>query len=216
MCMSSAEPGATTEKGMPIALIDLGDTLCDCTSALTSGMARLRASGEDMADWGLKSLPPHLEARRQKVMATPGFWRDLAPLPLGFELMRLLQAEGFGVHIVTKGPYDVPQAWADKVAWCRRHVPKVPVVVTDDKALVYGHVLVEDWLPYLARWQQRWSGLAIVPAQPWNVHATLDARVIRYDGRNRDEVQAALRAWRRSLKERSIMSQHRNYIGLNK
>ena len=40
------------------------------------------------------------------------------------------------------------------MAWCRAHLPDVPVTVTDDKARVHGHVLVDDWLPYVERWQR--------------------------------------------------------------
>ena len=198
--MSSAESRDAADPAAPVALIDLGDTLCDCTAVLRDGLARLRGPTEDARDDALEALPPHLEARRRLVMSVPGFWRDLPPLPLGFELLQLLRDEGFTVHVVTKGPHDVPQAWADKVAWCRRHLPGVQAVVTDDKALVHGHVLVDDWLPYVARWQRRWAtGLAIVPAQPWNARATPGPRRVRYDGRNRSEVQAALRTCRQSV-----------------
>ena len=83
--------------------------------------------------------------------------------------------------------------WADKVAWCRAHLPDVPVIVTDDKTQVHGDVLVDDWLPYVDRWQRQWpSGLAIVPAQPWNVEAAIRPRCIRDDGTDRDAIVTAL------------------------
>jgi hypothetical protein len=66
--------------------------------------------------------------------------------------------------------------------------------VTDDKARVHGHVLVDDWLPYVERWQRQWpAGLAIVTAQPWNVDAPSGPRCVRDEGSNRDAVVTALR-----------------------
>ncbi len=127
-------------------------------------------------------------------MAAPGFWRDLPPLAAGFELLELVREQGFSVHVVTKGPHDVPDAWADKVRWCRRHLPDVPVVVTDSKTLVFGHVLIDDWPPYVHDWQRQWpEALAVVPVHPWNHDLPVGARVLRYDGANRPQVREALR-----------------------
>ena len=95
----------------------------------------------------------------------------------------------------TKG-HDAPQVWADKVAWCRAHLPDVPVIVTDDKACVHGHVLVDDWMAMssagsvngLLGWRlcrrslERSNGAGAAP--------------IRDDGRNREAVAAALRRCR--------------------
>jgi len=183
----------------PVALVDLGDTLADCTPALRAALARMRQPGEQEEDEELVPLPPYLEARRRAVMSAPGFWRRLTPRAPGFELLGLLRDAGFRVHVLTKGPHDAPQAWADKVAWCRAYLPDVPVTVTDDKARVHGHVLVDDWLPYVERWQRQWpAGLAIVPAQPWNVRAPSGPRCVRDDGNDRAAIVAAVRNQRQA------------------
>lgn len=192
--MSCGEP---SRPDRPVALVDLGDTLCDCSGVLHQGLERLRGPSEQPEDEQLQPLPPHLEARRRLVMAAPGFWAALPPLPLGLALLELLRDEGYAVHVLTKGPKDSPAAWADKVAWCRQHLPGVPVVVTDDKSLVQGEVLVDDWLPYVQRWQQRHPrGLAIVPARPWNTGAASQPHCVRYDGLDPSALRAALRAGR--------------------
>jgi 5'-nucleotidase len=179
----------------PVALVDLGDTLVDCTPAWRVQLARLRMPEDRDGDESLNPLPAYLEERRQAVMSTPGFWRELPPRRSGMELLVLLRNMGFRVHVLTKGPYEPTHVWADKVAWCRVHLPRVPVIVTDDKTRIHGHVLVDDWLPYVERWQRQWpTGLAIVPAQPWNFEANRRARCIRDDGANRESIVAALAA----------------------
>lgn len=188
-----------TSPDRPVALVDLGDTLCDCSGVLHQWLAQLRGPGEHAEDEHLQPLPPHLEARRRLVMAAPGFWAALPPLPRGLELLDLLRDEGYAVHVLTKGPKESPAAWADKVAWCRLHVPGVPVVVTDDKSLVQGDLLVDDWFPYVQRWQQRHPGaLAIVPARPWNVGAATQPHCVRYDGLDPSGLRAELRASRQA------------------
>lgn len=179
-----------------IALVDLGDTLCDCSGPLHERLAALRGPGEDAATETREPPPAHVDARRRQIMGSPGFWLGLPPRASGFGLLEILHAEGFGVRVLSKGPRDAPQAWADKLAWCRRHLPEAPVIITDDKSLVFGHVLVDDWPPYVAQWQKRWPhGLAIVPAQPWNADMREGPRCIRYDG-NAAAVRRALRALR--------------------
>jgi hypothetical protein len=178
----------------PIALIDLGGTLCDCSERLRDGLARLDGAPDPPGDGSPDVAAAHREARRRLVMAAPGFWRELPPLAVGFELLELVRELGFRVHVVTKGPHDVPAAWANKVSWCRRHLPGVPVIVTDSKTLIFGHVLIDDWPPYVHDWQRQWpEALAVVPVQPWNDDLPLGARVLRYDSASRVEVRDALR-----------------------
>lgn len=190
--MFCAEAAAGVDA--PVALVDLGDTLADCTPALRAALARLRLPGELESDEDLIPLPPYLESRRRAIMSAPGFWRGLLPRAQGFELLGLLREAGFRVYVLTKGPYDAPQVWADKVAWCRAYLPDVPVIVTDDKARVHGHVLVDDWLAYVESWQRKWpTGLAIIPAQPWNLWAALGPRCVRDDGNDRETIIRLLR-----------------------
>jgi len=177
--MSCAEP----DENAPLALVDLGDTLAECTPALDAALARLGTPDNEAS-----------EERRRAMLATTGFWSGLAPRVAGLSLLPLLRDAGYRVTVLTQGPRDAPQVWADKVAWCRKHLPGVSVIVTDDKMLVRGDVLVDDWLPYVERWQRHWpDALAIVPAQPWNVQMVTGPRRLRDDGHDRAALAAALK-----------------------
>ena len=179
-----------------MALVDLDETLCDYSGAIEKGLAALRSPHEDAADEESPDPPAYISARRRLITSVPGFWRNLRPLPLGFQIIKTLRDLGFDTHIVTKGPSDQPLAWMEKVEWCRQHVPQIPIVIAEDKGLVRGEVLVEDWPPYILRWLQAcpW-GLVIVPARPWNsdVEASFSGKSIRYDGTNLDMIRRRLR-----------------------
>jgi hypothetical protein len=178
----------------PIALVDMDGTLCDYDGKMRDQLAELRCPEEpELADW---DDSPHMSARRRLIKRLPGFWEDLAPLRLGFELLELVVELDFDVHILTKGPSGASAAWAEKVRWCQRHVPDVPITITSDKGLLYGKVLIDDWPPYFLRWLEwRPRGLVVIPAQRWNTaYADVDRSpsCIRYDGDNLDAVRARL------------------------
>lgn len=183
-----------------IALVDLGDTLAECTQAINSGLAHLGKPSEFKEDGCIITPPFHLESRRHAMLSAPGFWSNLSPREEGFTLIRLLRNANFKIHILTKGPYDAPQVWADKVAWCRLYLPDVPVIITDDKARVHGHLLIDDWIPYVNQWLSEWpEGRAIIPSQPWNQQVCLGPRCVRDDETNRKSLIELLRdtSWAR-------------------
>jgi 5'(3')-deoxyribonucleotidase len=184
-----------------IALIDLDGTVADYDAALKEAMARLQAPEEEpyRARPATGEEPAHVEARRLLIQRQPGFWRDLQPLPLGFQVVDDLRALGFVLHVLTKGPTTTPNAWSEKVEWCRHHLPDAFVTVTSDKSLVYGRVLVDDYPPYFTKWLQvRPRGVVVCVAHPWNEPyarggAQEHPNVLRYDGANRDELRARLK-----------------------
>jgi 5'(3')-deoxyribonucleotidase len=188
----SAEP----KLAEPIALVDLDGTLADFDRVMKAELEKLRSSGEDSKyDDTAHEDVPYIKARRRLIKRQPGFWRDLPELPLGFDVLRELRELRFRPHVLSKGPVNVVAAWTEKVDWCRTHVPDLPIILSEDKGLVYGKVLVDDWPPYIRRWiEWRPRGLVIAVAQSWN--ATIEAEspnIIRYDGTNIERVRDRLR-----------------------
>jgi 5'-nucleotidase len=180
----------------PVALIDMDGTLCDCAGAIAEALAPLRSPGEN-GERERDDLAPHIVARRRLIMSVPGFWKNLQPLSIGFQIIDLLRGLRFDLHILTKGPAEQSAAWSEKVEWCRRHVPDIPVIIADRKSVVRGDVLVEDWPPYIEEWlATNPSGVVIVPAQPWNVRLapSVAANALRCDGDNLGDVRRRLEA----------------------
>lgn len=178
-----------------IALFDLDGTLVDFDRAMRDGLARMLSPGESRITeetniWSEER--PWLEERKRLIKTQPGWWANLPVFQLGWDVLAEARDIGFDINILTKGPYNTTSAWTEKVDWCRRHVPYTKVTITEDKSLVYGRVLVDDWPKYVEPWlANRPRGIVIMPAQPWNKDFK-HARALRYDGTNRTEVRAAL------------------------
>lgn len=183
------------EYDVPVALVDMDGTLCDCAAAIAKGFADLRGPHEDPRDEDADDPPNHITARRRLIMSVPGFWRNLRPLPFGFHILAVLRELGFKTYVFTKGPSDQSFGWMEKFDWCRHYIPHLPIIMAEDKRLVHGAVLVDDWPPYIAQWLRGCpTGLVIVPAQPWNINVeeSFPTHSIRYDGTNLDMVRQRL------------------------
>jgi len=184
----------TVKRAELVALVDMDGTLCDYQGAMVRDLERLRGPSEPPlgAAWD----EPWMRARQDLIRSQPGWWLRLERWRPGFDVLAELRALEFELHVLTKGPANSTNAWAEKLQWCQQHVPDARVTVTMDKGLVYGKVLVDDWPEYIHRWLMwRPRGLVIVPAQPWN-EGFCHANAVRYDGTNLAEVKARLEAVR--------------------
>ena len=178
-----------------IALIDMDGTVANFDEAMVRELKQLASPDEQSAidDDGRYVNAPHIRARRKLIRSQPGFWRSLKPYKPGFEILAVLKELGFKCHVLTKGPAHEPAGWSEKVEWCRKHLQGMPIIITEDKSLTYGRVLVDDWPDYYFGWlKHRPRGLVIAPAQAWNGD-TWNPQIVRYDGNNLDEVRNRLR-----------------------
>lgn len=172
----------------PIALFDLDGTLADFHSAMDAGMRALASPAELAAGTYFPAEDteePHIRERRRIVKAKPGFWRNLKPIALGFKVLTAAIEEGYSINILTKAPRLNFPAWSEKVEWCHMHLPassSFSVNLVEDKGLVYGRVLVDDFPPYIERWLAwRPRGVVLMPRQPWNAQYSHE-QVVPVDG----------------------------------
>jgi hypothetical protein len=161
------------------ALIDMDGTLVDYDQVMTAKMIEL-ASPQELE--GLKldndfnkgnvtggEYPPHLKARERLIKNQPGFWLNLPRIEAGFRVVSEIESVGFSLTVLTKGPPHAHNAWSEKFTWCRTHLPQASVTVTENKGGHFGHLLFDDWPPYVLGWLKRHSqGLVVMLSQSWN------------------------------------------------
>lgn len=177
----------------PVALLDLDGTLADYDKAMTTALAALRGPNEpDPADKH-EDDPAWLQNRRSLIKALPGFWRNLAPIERGFQVVTALRELKFDLMVLTKGPSKAPNAWTEKVLWCQEHIPDAKVTITEDKSLTFGRVLVDDWPPYFTGWLEcHPHGLVVMVDHPHN-RTFEHPSVFRYRTAEQDSMELVLR-----------------------
>lgn len=186
---------AKHSKEEPLALLDMDGTVADFDGQLQKDLAKMRGPGEPDSYEGFHRDPPHIEARKDAIKRVPGWWRNLPPLNDGFHIYNTLIAEGYRIMVATKGPATTTGAWTEKLDWCRAHLPEALVTICEDKSLVYGRILVDDWPSYAQDWlEHRPRGLVIMPDRAWNQQFS-HPNCFRYvQGVNDDELLQRIRA----------------------
>lgn len=168
----------------PIAYFDLDGTLVDYDAAMQRDLARLRAPSEPNVKYGWGDTPSHILARMDLIKIREEWWENLPRFQLGWDVLEAVNKIGFRVMVLTQGPRTKPAAWSGKVKWCAKHLPDTEVIITRDKGLNYGRVLVDDYPEYVQRWLEwRPRGIVIMPANDYN-DGFEHERVVRYDGSN--------------------------------
>jgi 5'(3')-deoxyribonucleotidase len=178
-----------------VGLFDIDGTLADFNRTMDEAMRNL-ATPEEVESGTYfpreqESEAPHIKTRRRLIKSQPGFWRNLPKMPLGFRLLEHATSLGFSIAILTKAPRRNFAAWSEKVEWCHLNLPMdrgITVNLVEDKGLVYGRFLVDDYPPYIEKWLAwRPRGIVIMPEQPWNLTYRRD-RVIPINLKNVDDV----------------------------
>ena len=149
-----------------IALFDMDGVLVDYHETLVKDMKKLMSPKEKMINiMNNKRRPDYIEARKQLIISRPEWWINLPPLDMGISLLKFCEKIGFEIGILTKGPTKSTVAWSAKVDWIKKNLGYLPeMVITTDKSLVYGRVLVDDYPEYALSWlKHRPRGLVLMP-----------------------------------------------------
>jgi FMN phosphatase YigB (HAD superfamily) len=182
-----------------IVLFDMDGTLADYKGQMEADLATLaspeeKACFEDGTPFSMSfdddEKPRYLRNRMRIIKEQKDWWFNLPKMEDGFRVLNIAEALDFEIHILTKGPYRTVSAWSEKVKWCRKYLHRdVKITITEDKGLVYGKILVDDYPGYMDRWLKwRPRGLGIMPLRDYNKDYR-HPNVVHFDGTNIDEIK---------------------------
>ena len=169
-------------------------TLCDYNGGLAESFNLIAHDSEkeytsdDFSNF--KDEPYWMRNRRRFITSNKDWWINLASLDAGMWIFMKSLKLGYRPVICSKGPFDKPEAWSGKVIWCRQCLPvaDVAITITEDKSLIYGAILVDDWPPYIKAWLKvRPRGIVIMPAHKYNKDFQHKS-VIRFSNTRADQI----------------------------
>lgn len=91
--------------------------------------------------------PEHLRYEVEKTYHAPGFFLNLKPIPRAVEAVRKMIELGHHVFICTAPLSDYEHCVIEKYQWVENHFGRdftKRMIVTKDKTLVHGDILIDD------------------------------------------------------------------------
>jgi len=116
------------------------------------------------------------------VMVEPGFYSRLQPIPGASWALRSMHQRGHDVRIVTSPFVSNPTCASDKLNWVREHYGDrwaQRVILTTDKTLVWGDVLIDDKPEVTGDVEPAWEHVLF--DQPYNRDVTGKRRIRDWD-----------------------------------
>lgn len=103
---------------------------------------------EERTNWHLHEGRTEVEKRIIRgIMAKPGFYANLEPIPGAKEVLKDLVKQGVDVRIVSSPFISNPTCASDKMNWIVKHYGShwgSRLILTTDKTTVRGDVLIDD------------------------------------------------------------------------
>jgi len=133
----------------------------------------------------LDDYPPELRARVEAIYTAPGFIRDLPPVPGAIEAAHELLRLGMDVRICSSPLRQYENNVAEKYQWVERHLGRAwteRIILTRDKTLVQGDILIDDRPHIEGAMRPRWRH--IVYDAPYNQQAVDRPRLTWSNWRN--------------------------------
>lgn len=115
--------------------------------------------------------PAHLREAVEAIYTAPGFYRSLPPIAGAIESVKALLALGHDVRICTSPLNAYRHCVLEKYEWVERHLGSESVariIVTKDKTLIHGDVLIDDKPQITGICTPTWRQLLF--DQPYNRH----------------------------------------------
>ncbi len=134
---------------------------------------------EDRKSFYLRQdYPPELRAQAEAIYTAPGFIRNLPPVPGALDAVHELLALGMDVRICTSPLSQFENCVAEKYLWVERHLGRDAtnrLILSKDKTLVYGDLLIDDKPLIEGAVKPRWKHILF--DAPYNRHVTGQARM---------------------------------------
>ncbi|MDO8516588.1 MAG: hypothetical protein Q7S33_00530 [Nanoarchaeota archaeon] len=182
-------------KAEDIALFDMDGTLFDYNLALFNSLEKLRSPNEQPYTEPIRdNAPDYIKERANIIRSSEEWWENLPKLKSGWDILELTKKYDFRTVILTQGPRKNPASWSGKKKCIDKNFGEdTDIIITRDKSLVYGKILVDDYPDYVQAWlNHRPRGLVIMPTNNENTSFSYP-NVIHYDGPNLNEVEKAIR-----------------------
>lgn len=154
-----------TRSAAPLVLVDMDGVLVDFAAGFWKRWANRwpHAPGREAADptqfYVDDQVPAAWRTAARELVCEAGFFAELPPVDGAVAALHAMLERGWDVRICTAPILANPTCASDKLAWVEQHLGdgwSERVIVTKDKTLVRGDVLVDDRPTVLGALEPTW------------------------------------------------------------
>lgn len=155
-----------TRGRSPIVLVDMDEVLCKWDEHFVASHRRVFPH-ITIADAGRREhfdlfagLTAELQEATLTVLNEPGFFAEIAPMEGAIDAVAEMRDAGFDVALCTSPWLSNPTCASDKLAWVQRHLGRElmeSTIITRDKTLIRGDVLIDDKPQITGRATPEWD-----------------------------------------------------------
>lgn len=116
-----------------------------------------------------EQYPVELTNIIENIYSSKGFFLSFEPIPGSIEALQRMQKKGHDVYICTSPLSESPPCYTEKYQWVLKHLGKDwarRLIITKDKTLVYGHLLIDDRPEISGLITPSWEH--VIYSQPYN------------------------------------------------
>ncbi|MGO1851869.1 MAG: 5' nucleotidase, NT5C type [Microbacteriaceae bacterium] len=147
---------ATRDPARPVVLLDLDGVLADLHTPLRRRVEEIAEEHgfahefpDPITDWRIAAHHPATDKAVHAVFREAGFFASLDPMPGAVDAVHELRRRREDVDVLfCSSPYvSNPIGASDQFDWVQRHFGRWAgsrLILTGDKTLLHGHVLVDD------------------------------------------------------------------------
>lgn len=148
-------------------LVDMDGVICEWDAAYDEALdlhgdaaANIPRTAERTAFNLNEGRTPAEKRIIKQIMCQPGFYAELRPIYGARAALKEMIALGHDVRLVTSPWASNPTCASDKLNWVRRHIGEswaARTVITNDKTLVVGDVLIDDRPSVTGHYKPKWK-----------------------------------------------------------
>jgi len=180
--MVSAYRNLALELSPPVILLDMDGVLVDWDAGFLSAWSGRSPVNRQESYAMEKCVPPHLEEEARAVFHADGFFANLPPMPGAVAAVKRMAEMGYKVMFCTSPVLTSGSCPSEKFEWIRKHFGAGwvgQIVMTSDKTVVRGDVLIDDKPRITGSATPVWKQLMF--AAPYNRSVTGVARLEAWD-----------------------------------
>jgi len=162
-----------------IILIDMDNTIADFDGEVVKrftlrhpGQRALTTGQETRTNWGIaKDVGGKHHDEIAEIYGTPGFTEALPAIPGAIAALKEMLAEGYDVRLCTSPLMRAPHGAGEKIVWAAKMLGQEwmrRIVISSDKTIVRGAVLVDDKIDVTGTQQPEWEHLVF--SRPYHAH----------------------------------------------